>query len=557
MKKPKIVKAVKKQKSPMKPTLLVQSIRSQRLALFRSHWKHTLVAFIAAGGIIAGLSTFAAGETAVATYEAESFTLPAGASAYADPAMSGGSAVLMPSVGAITKTVSAPAATRLEVRAKGDSCKGSPTMTVSVDGTPVITTSVGSSWTTYSATRDLTAGAHTFSVAFTNDRDFKNCSRSLRVDKLTLYNATVEPVQSPIASPSTSTITVNDATVGTGQNQFEYAGSWTSNRDTGAYNGDEHYASNAGDYYQLRFTGTQVKVYTTVDPRHGISAVSIDGGPETLVDNYAPNRANHTIVYTSPVLADAPHTLKVRITGTKNAASSYTYQVADRVEISGSASVSNPTPAISPTATAVASPGYSPTRPGTSAPLSDAEAASRVTRNGYEPMPNNATPNRRVPTSSELNAFYTSSGTGSLVPYRTKVTGNFTGTTDEIIQFAAWKWGIDEDMLRAVAMTESGWNQLWVGDNGYSYGINQIKRPTGEQYTGWQGTHPLSEVSTAFNADAYASVMRACYEGYWGHTGDLWGCIGSWYSGGWYDAGANNYINATKNHLANRSWLNL
>jgi soluble lytic murein transglycosylase-like protein len=39
--------------------------------------------------------------------------------------------------------------------------------------------------------------------------------------------------------------------------------------------------------------------------------------------------------------------------------------------------------------------------------------------------------------------------------------------------------GFDADLLRAVAVTESGWNQLWVGDSGYSYGLMQIKRPTG------------------------------------------------------------------------------
>jgi hypothetical protein len=34
----------------------------------------------------------------------------------------------------------------------------------------------------------------------------------------------------------------------------------------------------------------------------------------------------------------------------------------------------------------------------------------------------------------------------------------------------------------------------------------------------------------------------------------LWGCIGSWFSGGWYDSGAQNYISGVKAHLANRDW---
>ena len=39
---------------------------------------------------------------------------------------------------------------------------------------------------------------------------------------------------------------------------------------------------------------------------------------------------------------------------------------------------------------------------------------------------------------------------------RCTVSGNFVGSTDEIIQWAAWKWGVDEDVIRSVAVTELG-----------------------------------------------------------------------------------------------------
>jgi hypothetical protein len=35
----------------------------------------------------------------------------------------------------------------------------------------------------------------------------------------------------------------------------------------------------------------------------------------------------------------------------------------------------------------------------------------------------------------------------------------------------------------------------------------------------------------------------------------LWGCVGAWFSGGWYDSGAVNYINGVKTALAQRTWL--
>ena len=44
-----------------------------------------------------------------------------------------------------------------------------------------------------------------------------------------------------------------------------------------------------------------------------------------------------------------------------------------------------------------------------------------------------------------------------------RVTGNFTGTTDEIIQWAACKWGIDEDIVRAQVAKESWWYQRPAG----------------------------------------------------------------------------------------------
>jgi len=37
--------------------------------------------------------------------------------------------------------------------------------------------------------------------------------------------------------------------------------------------------------------------------------------------------------------------------------------------------------------------------------------------------------------------------------------------------------------------------------------------------------------------------------------GDLWGCVGYWYSGNWYDAGAQDYIAKIKNQLNAKLWV--
>ena len=141
-------------------------------------------------------------------------------------------------------------------------------------------------------------------------------------------------------SPTTATmqtVSLNDATTGTGTNQFEFGGFWKAGADSRAYQGDEHYSNLAGNYVQVRFSGTQVQLSTTKDPWHGIQAVSIDGGRETRVDLYAPTRANQVYVYTSPLLTDGPHTLKVRVTGAKNANAAGSYIVVDRIDVASSA----------------------------------------------------------------------------------------------------------------------------------------------------------------------------------------------------------------------------
>ena len=72
-------------------------------------------------------------------------------------------------------------------------------------------------------------------------------------------------------------------------------------------------------------------------------------------------------------------------------------------------------------------------------------------------------------------------------------------------------------------------------------------------------------VSSAFNLDYTYSVWRGCYEGQltWLNTvergatyaaGDVWGCLGVWFSGRWHTAPAETYIAAVKDNLNQRVW---
>ena len=204
------------------------------------------------------------------------------------------------------------------------------------------------------------------------------------------------------------------------------------------------------------------------------------------------------------------------------------------------------------------------------APLpTNAQCAARVHRSSWEPRKQNDTANHTVrpqpvhlPPDKNFNAVYQEK-------YRTRIDGNFTGTTDEIIQWAACKWGIADDVVRAQAQHESKWKQSATGDdesrsNGHcpadqhgdpcptSFGLLQSKwyfRP---------GLYPWTRTSTAFSLDASLAETRGCLDGL-GYSGtrtrgDLWGCIGFWYSGEWQ---TNNraYIADVQSKLKQKAWI--
>jgi autotransporter family porin len=199
-------------------------------------------------------------------------------------------------------------------------------------------------------------------------------------------------------------------------------------------------------------------------------------------------------------------------------------------------------------------------RPGARLP-SGQDCAARVRPEPREPVPGNAGANHAPGATVHDISGASEAGNRRLAP---RIDGAFAGTTDEIVQWGACKWGFDEDIVRAVALVESGWDQAATGDfeNGamQSFGLLQIKR------TVHGGTYPASRDSTAFNVDYALAWRRACFEGDFRWlkqknpnyaAGDEWGCVGAWYSGGWYDEGARAYIERVRSALRDRSWTRL
>lgn len=246
--------------------------------------------------------------------------------------------------------------------------------------------------------------------------------------------------------------------------------------------------------------------------------------------------------------------------------------------------------------------------------------ADRVHRSSWEPRPDNAGPNHRMPARDRVRSAFAARPVALENAYHPRwdtwllprVSGRFTGTTDEIFQWAACKWGIADNVLRALAVRESTWYQYDVYADGscvehYSCGdlltsrnedtdvfcqeLASYGRDYQDDYgpglcprtfgiTGvmsWQapawgvmpgnqnGTFPFNRQSTAFAVDYVASQLRGCLEGWqtWlGNTGTgayragaLWGCVGAWYAGEWNSAEAVGYIDRVRAELRARTWL--
>src|SRR5215831_9130288 len=146
----------------------------------------------------------------------------------------------------------------------------------------------------------------------------------------------------------------------------------------------------------------------------------------------------------------------------------------------------SPAATASPTAAATTAPAPAPPPPActTCAPVaagffglrpvgswsslpSDAQCAAAVHRSTWEPRPQNYQQNHTIPAPGAMAASFAARPRAVGGAYNPiwdtwlmkRVDGRFTGTTDEIFQWAACKWGLPDNLIRADAIRESTWFQ--------------------------------------------------------------------------------------------------
>jgi len=166
-----------------------------------------------------------------------------------------------------------------------------------------------------------------------------------------------------------------------------------------------------------------------------------------------------------------------------------------------------------------------------------------------EIRPNNKTANYTLgrPTNKSLSVDW------RFRPYYEKINGNYTGTTEQILEWAAKKWGFADlgytDIAKAIAAKESWWNMSQLGDEGRSVGIMQTKT------TYWPDS-AYARYSTAYSADYGMAILRFFYDGNsWIGAGakGMRNAVGAYYCGCGYD-GYGAYANKVFEYYNAKIW---
>lgn len=167
-------------------------------------------------------------------------------------------------------------------------------MAVSVDGGEEVMVD------TYSAARDsktlytspmLELGEHTLKVRVTGQKN--PAAKNSYVD---FHNVEIVPDYTKVQSYE----------AGAKKGMIDYYGNWY-------YGNNDSWSTRAGDFYQMTFEGTAVRVIGVKDAGFADIAVSIDGGEETIIQTTASRRQGDVVLYEAQGLSKGEHVIKVRL----------------------------------------------------------------------------------------------------------------------------------------------------------------------------------------------------------------------------------------------------
>jgi SpoIID/LytB domain protein len=170
----------------------------------------------------------------------------------------------------------------------------------------------------------LASGNHTVCIAWSGTKSLGASSYNIAVDAFDI-----------VGTPSAATLSPSmPARYQQSDPRLTYSGRWMPSYTRNASGGSFRYL-NASGSVTVKFDGTYASWIAKKGPSYGIAAVTLDGEPPKYVDLYSSTSLYQQSVYSTSILSPGSHTLVIKRTLTKNAASSGYHLSADAFDVIG------------------------------------------------------------------------------------------------------------------------------------------------------------------------------------------------------------------------------
>jgi hypothetical protein len=184
---------------------------------------------------------------------------------------------------------------------------------------------------------DMFARSYEVHIPVFTAKGLSNSSHTLTIEATGLKNTDSQAASSPFAMVVVDAFDVPAQVVSHLQDTspaMTFTSGWNPGDASKSWSGWFATVSTApGAQAALTFNGTSVSWIGYRGPDAGIARVFLDGSLAGEVDLYFPDQRVQAIVFTSPPLADANHTITIEVTGQKNTASSGTQVVVDAFDV--------------------------------------------------------------------------------------------------------------------------------------------------------------------------------------------------------------------------------
>lgn len=129
-------------------------------------------------------------------------------------------------------------------------------------------------------------------------------------------------------SPSPRAFAVLDTQLGSieeGNAVVQYSGTWSVNTDSQHSGGTQRLATAQGAYAELPFYGKAATVVGTRNTNYGKARIYVDGAYQATIDAYGSSMQYRQDLYTTDLLPEGVHTIRIEADWTRNAASTNNY----------------------------------------------------------------------------------------------------------------------------------------------------------------------------------------------------------------------------------------